>query len=416
MLDTRPGESEIRSWLWAGLWTILILITIPLARAIANRVEDSVGTAVFLWLTAGAIAVALLLALRALARRRLARDAYVWLMVFGGALLLMAWNLRGNPVEAFHLVQYGVLSVLVYRALLHRCSDYGIYPLSALLTGSVGILDEWIQWLIPERYWGLRDVIINFTAAVLAQGVLAAGLRPKLIRGWPAGVSLRRLCYGLAVFLGMLCLSFANTPDRIAWYAERIPGSAFLLDSQSMMVEYGFRYEDTDIGVFRSRFNPAELANLDRIRGTEVARILDQYRGDGDWNRFRSLYTVPRDAYVHETGTHLFRRNRHLILARDESRPDWKRRDSYFIAQRENLILEKYFPSAIGESLHRWAAATRREVDAGAAERDQYESWVSVSLITAASREQVLAGFLVPIGVLLVLGRILGRRSRKPVQ
>jgi hypothetical protein len=118
---------------------------------------------------------------------------------------------------------------------------------------------------------------------------------------------------------------------------------------------------------------------------------------------------------VHETGTHLFRRNRHLILARDPSRPDWKRRDSYFIAQRENLILEKYFPSAIGDSLHRWGTPTRREVDAGAAERDSYESWVSVSLITEANREQVLAAFLAPIGILLVLGRIVGRRPRNPV-
>ena len=231
MLDTRPKENESLSWLWVGLWTMLILATIPLARAIASRLEDSAGTAVFLWLTAGTIVAALLVALRALARRQLALGAYIGLTVFGGALLGVAWHLRGNPVEAFHLVQYGILSVLIYRALLHRCSDNSIYLLSAVLTGSVGILDEWIQWLIPERYWGFRDVVINFTAAVLAQGLLASGLRPKLIRGWPSGDSLRRLCFGVATFLGMLCLSFANTPDRIAWYAERIPGASFLLDS-----------------------------------------------------------------------------------------------------------------------------------------------------------------------------------------
>ena len=182
MLDTRPKENESLSWLWVGLWTMLILATIPLARAIASRLEDSAGTAVFLWLTAGTIVAALLVALRALARRQLALGAYIGLTVFGGALLGVAWHLRGNPVEAFHLVQYGILSVLIYRALLHRCSDNSIYLLSAVLTGSVGILDEWIQWLIPERYWGFRDVVINFTAAVLAQGLLASGLRPKLIR------------------------------------------------------------------------------------------------------------------------------------------------------------------------------------------------------------------------------------------
>ena len=34
MLDTRPKENESLSWLWVGLWTMLILATIPLARAI----------------------------------------------------------------------------------------------------------------------------------------------------------------------------------------------------------------------------------------------------------------------------------------------------------------------------------------------------------------------------------------------
>jgi hypothetical protein len=415
MLDTRPKENESLSWLWVGLWTMLILATIPLARAIASRLEDSAGTAVFLWLTAGTIVAALLVALRALARRQLALGAYIGLTVFGGALLGVAWHLRGNPVEAFHLVQYGILSVLIYRALLHRCSDNSIYLLSAVLTGSVGILDEWIQWLIPERYWGFRDVVINFTAAVLAQGLLASGLRPKLIRGWPSGDSLRRLCFGVATFLGMLCLSFANTPDRIAWYAERIPGASFLLDSQSMMVEYGYRYEDPDIGVFRSRFNDAELTDLDRIRGAEVARILDGYRGDGDWNRFRQIYTVPRDAYVHETGTHLFRRNRHLILARDPSRPDWKRRDSYFIAQRENRILEKYFPTAIGQSSHHWNTEVRQEVDAAAFAK-QYESAVSRSLMTNVGRHQVVTGFLIVIVASIVAGILAGRDMSKQGQ
>ena len=62
MLDTRPKENESLSWLWVGLWTMLILATIPLARAIASRLEDSAGTAVFLWLTAGTIVAALLVA------------------------------------------------------------------------------------------------------------------------------------------------------------------------------------------------------------------------------------------------------------------------------------------------------------------------------------------------------------------
>ena len=416
MLDTRPQEEEWRSWLWAALWTAVILVTIPLARVISDRVADSFGAQIFLWLTAAAIVAGIMAGLLVLAKRRLPASAWLCLAIFGGGLLWMAWTLRGNPVEAFHLVQYGVLSILLYRALLHRVSDNGIYAQAAVLAGIVGILDEWIQWLIPGRYWGIRDVLINFISAALTQGALATGLRPGIVHGMPSGSSMRRLCYALAVLLGMLCASYANTPDRIAWYAARIPGTGFLLDSQSMMVEYGHRYEDPEIGLFRSRFDRQALRRLDQQRGPDVAGVLDEFLEDGDWERFRETYTVPRDPYVHEIGTHLFRRNRHLSLARDGTRPDWQRRDSYLIAQRENRILEKYFPLSLDRSVHRWEAATRAEVDGMARKKDDYESWVSVNLITGLGRRQVLGGFCVTIGLVLVIGTIAGRSSTKSVQ
>jgi len=413
MLDARPKEKEWFSWLWAVSWAIVILLTIPLARMISDRIAELVGRQAFVWLTASAIAIGMLLGLRSIARRTLPPSAYVALAVFGGGLLWMAWTLRGNPVEAFHLVQYGILSVLFYRALLHRMNDYGIYVIAALLTAAVGILDEWIQWLIPGRFWGMRDVLINLAAAVLTQSAIGAGLRPGVIRGKPTAKSVRRVCYGLALLLGMLCVSYANTPDRIAWYARLVPGAGYLLDSQSMMVEYGYRYEDPEIGVFRSRFNRDSLRRLDQQRGAEVAVILDKFRDDGDWRRFRNVYTVPRDAYAHEIGTHLFRRNRHLDLARDETRTTWQRLDSYLIAQRENRILEKYFPHSLNKSIHRWGDATRVEVDTGADRRDHYESWVSVELITSVSRQQALTIFAVIISLVIVIGIIAGQRGRR---
>ena len=63
-------------------------------------------------------------------------------------------QLRGNPEEAVHFVQYGVLGILVYRALTHRITDYGIYFVALLLTITVGILDEALQWLTPESCMG----------------------------------------------------------------------------------------------------------------------------------------------------------------------------------------------------------------------------------------------------------------------
>ncbi|NIO43226.1 MAG: hypothetical protein GTO41_25580, partial [Burkholderiales bacterium] len=52
------------------------------------------------------------------------------------------------------------------------------------------------------------------------------------------------------------------------------------MKSRSMMAEYGYLYEDDDIGRFRSRFTPDQLEDLDHLRGMELAGILDEYISD----------------------------------------------------------------------------------------------------------------------------------------
>lgn len=181
-----------------------------------------------------------------------------------------------------------------------------------------------------------------------------------------------------------------------------------------MMVEYGYRYEDPEIGVFRSRFDHNALDRLDQQRGAEIAALLDEFREDGDWQRFRRIYTVPKDAYIHEIGTHLFRRNRHLGLARDESRTGWQRRDSYLIAQKENMILERYFQESVNHSIHNWNPATRAEVDSGARESHAYVSAVSRNLITEFSEGNIAGGLAAATALMLVVGILCGRRSGRP--
>ena len=409
MLDQHPKEPPWLSWLYALLWSATILATVPLARIIADYVSESLGNQSFLWLTAGFVVAGLIVAVRALLSRGLPVSAYLWLASFGGALLWIAWRLRGNPVEAFHVVQYGILSLLFYRALVHGISDYSVYASSALLAGIVGILDEWLQWLVPGRFWGIRDVGIDFLAATLTQCALAAGLRPRIVSGWPTGRSLFRVSCLLAVGLAMLGLSYANTPDRIARFAARVPAMVFLLDNQSMMAEYGHHYEDPGIGTFQSRFDRDALLRLDMDRGTAAAQILSDIHSDEDWQSFRTAFTVPRDPYVHEVGIHLFRRNRLLDMARDKEQPKRKRPEWYFVAQKENRILEQFFPQAINASSHRWTDETRREVEANADAWYEYRSPVSRNLITRFSRAQVTGGFTLAVVVVLLAGMI-GRR------
>jgi len=215
-----------------------------------------------------------------------------------------------------------------------------------------------------------------------------------------------------ALALLVLGLSYVNTPERVAWYATRVPFMSFLLDSKSMMIDYGYRYRDPEIGVFQSRFSHEQLQRHDRERGVEVAQILDRYINSEGYDAFQNIYSVPRDAYVHEAGVHLFRRNRYLerATAEQEERPAHST-----VALRENQILEKHFPTAIENSRHVWTPETRAYVNSYAADDQEYVSYVSWDLVTRFSERQVLPAFGVAIVAFLLLGAYLGRGAHGPI-
>jgi hypothetical protein len=406
VLDTPPGESEKLSWLYVVIAVVIIYSTIPLAASLREVLRDHVGLQYLLYAGFALVLLGVFLGIRNVHRRGLPLNARVCLLAIFAVYLAYVYALREIPEEAIHVGEYGVLGLLVYRALTHRMRDFGIYLAASLVVAMIGVVDEYIQWLVPSRVFDLRDIRTNFIAGALAQLAIVAGLRPTIIRGLPTAQSWRRLCYLCIGTVALLALGFMNTPQRIAWYAGKLPPLAYLMDSKSMMVEYGYRYDDPDTGVFRSRFSRAQLEQLDRRRGAEVAEILDRYiRGIG-YREFQITYSVPRDAYVHEAGVHLFRREFHLDRARENND---KRGEHYQVAYRENRILKKYFNVAMKNSMHDWEQETAMEVDSNTDKTVSYESSVSAGLITRLSQFQVVSLF---VGMIALLGLIAVRLGR----
>ena len=401
MLDSNPQESERMSWLYVAVASLIIFSTVPFARAIQSAVSDSFGRGFFLLLVAAVTLIATALAIRAIRRRTVPRSAYLWLVATVVALGGYTYQLRYNPEEAFHFVQYGFLSLLVYRALVHRVRDHGVYFVAILVVAILGIIDEWIQWITPSRYWDVRDLRINLLAGSMTQLAIAMGLRPRLVSGWPTFETWRAFSRLAAIGLLMLALSYANTPERMSEYASRLPFLEFLMKSKNMMTEYGYLYEDDDIGRFRSRFSLDELEDLDRRRGMELAGILDEYISEESYDKFLQVYNVPHDAYVHEAGVHLFRRNRHYGVAESETS---QRGFHYNVAFRENQILEKYFATGLHHSTHVWTPDARNRVEERADKGKVYESPVSHGLITGISERNLMLIFGLGIAGLLVSG------------
>ena len=114
MLDYPPTESEWRSWFYACIWSLLIFLTVPVARVIQAYVSQHGGRDLFLYGVMGIIVLLLIVSLLLITGKRTATAMnHVWLISIATVFIIYTIQLRGNPEEAMHFVQYGILSILI---------------------------------------------------------------------------------------------------------------------------------------------------------------------------------------------------------------------------------------------------------------------------------------------------------------
>ncbi|MEI4233558.1 VanZ family protein [Roseovarius sp. D22-M7] len=381
-------------------------------RTGVDFVRGQLGSGAFTY----GVAVAVILATAGalfLTRHRLSLGSSVWLLGLAGLVLYLTFGLAdGSAEEAIHYVQYGTLSVLLFRAFSHRIRDYSIYVAATLAGTFVGMVDESVQWLTPKRYFDLRDIWLNFTAVALLQIGIAAGIRPRMIAGSPGWESLRRLCFLGALTIGYLGLCHLNTPERVAWYASNVPGLGFIDPDRSIMVEYGHLHGDDTTGYFRSRLTAEELRRSARDRAEDGARILDRYRDREDYWTFLTRYSPLADPFLHEARVHLFRRDFHLARAMESEDAD-AQGTHFATAYWENRILQDYFGELLDASSYRWSEELEADVREKADRAQAYDSWVSQHLIVAFTPRQLAFAFSGTVAALVLMGAYAGRRASR---
>ncbi|MDT8386361.1 MAG: VanZ family protein [Thiogranum sp.] len=380
-------------WLYVSVWSLFVFASIPVARTLQSAIRAHLGREAFLY---GVMTVILVSSLGAASwlrfrHTRAAPANYLWLAGVTLVFVAYTWHLRSNPEEAMHFIQYGVLALLVYRALTHHITDTGIYVAAALVTAAIGIVDEALQWLTPGRVWGLADIWLNSFAALLTLLGVALGIRPTGISGPPGRSTLRILCRAALVIVALLGLSLLNTPQRISRYVEAFPALDFIVDHSSVMAEYGYRYSDQQALVFRSRLAPDDLRHSDRTRASEAAKKLDSLPALTDYKTFLRLYTPFTDPFLHEARVHLNRRDYYLQTAPDyqhDDRDEFRRRMT--IAHFENKIMEDWFTESLARSGFQLPESTVAAIRENAMPDTDYESPVSKALLTRINEQQVL--------------------------
>jgi hypothetical protein len=414
MIHHPPRESERTSWLFVALWTGIIFLTIPLARSLQEFIRDLWGSDSFTYIVLVAIVAGGSATVGYLFRRSSTSLVnYLWLILVALAFGLYTHRLSLKaPEEALHFIEYGFLGALLYRALSHRIRDYSIYVCAALLGAIIGTIDETLQWLTPNRFWAYGDIWLNFSAVALIQIGIAGGLSPSLIAARPQASSLQIPIRLLLVLLSLLTISLLNTPARMSWYTEHVEMLGFLKNNPSTMNEYGYLYQDPDIGLFRSRLPPGELQRTDSEVAEQAAAILDQYREKRSYSDFLLMYPPQVDPFLHEARVHLFRRDRYLSMAALVADDEPTSRSHLDVAYRENLIMERYFVNTLQHSEYALAPATKKLMADAYIPEKEYHSPVSDHLMTLFSEVQLISLMLSAIFALLWFNRYIVRRAR----
>jgi len=406
--------AALHAWAIFVAWALLIFATVPFARAIEAFVVANLGAQAFLFGVLGVVGTAALLAWRAFARLGLRARVSVALgiVIYAGT----AWRLRGNAVEAVHLVEYGVLGLLALRALAHAGRDALLAPSAALLGLTVGTLDEGLQWLAPARVWDLRDIGVNALAAAGGPLLFALGVRPAWASQRASLRSALRCIALLAlawVLLGASCLNTSARVGRLARFAPRLAAQ------DTGMVDYGVLHELAHESRFPSRLSASAWRAQDQARAASAGaalaanvRAMVAAPADQDpnpYDQFLAEHSAVRDPFLHELRVHLFRRDRYVQTAdRHLDDPAWRARD-LTVAVRENAFLEARAPATLRASGLEWSAAQHAEraaLDVGG----PYRSRVAESVVTRVRERDVALFWAFGLGALALAALRVRRR------
>ena len=282
LVAAAPYIGDLQRWLRGALGASYVLVVNGAVAALAigalawaaSTIRDRIGRRVALLAGAAALAA-----------------AYAWWSGLASA--------ESNAVERFHFVEYGLITLLFYRA-------SASVVVAVLMSLSVGALDEWIQHLAPGRIGEVRDIFLN-VAAIACGGLVSVAVGAGGSRATLTPARGRRQRVVAATVAAGLVGSFVWTVHR------------------------GFVIADDEVE-FESRFDAETLRSHASDPAAAAPRLA--------WG--------PENQYVTEALWH--------VQARNER---WSESD-FAAAWGENRILEKYF-AVVLDAGHAWPAVQRTD-------------------------------------------------------
>lgn len=167
-LDRGIFKSAGTAWAAVILYTVALYGTLTIAFRLYSYIFDRMGkpfmSSAMMWIYAPVGLFLLCLLVFRLPRRT---GAYLTFLMLGLALFYCLTRLE-VPAKRFHFLQYAPLGVLVFDALRFHCRDRYHYIWAMAIVSLVGLGDEILQGILPNRYFGVNEVVINSAAGFFA--------------------------------------------------------------------------------------------------------------------------------------------------------------------------------------------------------------------------------------------------------
>ena len=171
------SHRERRLWLWVLSVMVAIYATLGLAQTLAETLRErglldiSIGLFLLSMFLVGATILTQGLKVRP-------GGAEVAVAIGVATAYLLVLTRMTVPTERSHLIEYGIVGVLIYEALTERKRQGRRVPLPPLLavlaTSVLGVLDECIQAILPNRVFDPVDILFNLLAGTMAVGASVA--------------------------------------------------------------------------------------------------------------------------------------------------------------------------------------------------------------------------------------------------
>ncbi len=176
------------------IYTLLIIFIQPYVRNIQRYLNNYIAISIYSKILIISLMILLpfmIDSLRKFPRTWLYRSISILLLLVAYVILIN--RLVVSPVEKMHFLEYGLLSIIAFSIFSPHVPLLYKTMITLMICYLVGIIDEFYQALLPDRYGELRDIWINMVASVLSTIGMIAFTRNRSIANFPSRSFVRHL-------------------------------------------------------------------------------------------------------------------------------------------------------------------------------------------------------------------------------